>query len=413
MSKREAKRNVPPGKQADTPPQEKEGVRQETGLGEHAQRLIKICDELLRLGRDEGSGSRLAVTPRHLKKQARRAKGKGEHVPAVGSVAPITGPSGMLGRTGIALDDVWEALAQQFDALGREAAELVQALDPTRPIDFYTPGPAVPLCDLYPNTEWREPPSVRDDFRDAMRAAYPAWSREQLEDHLERVDLVRMHARVQFSKRQWPGFVMEHGEHRSFVSPPESVEAFDRRFKALKGWAEGRLAEEQALALHQSAGMLADDFQPTSCLTSLQVIGSGQVHDGWEALRAILAVATRKVDIEDAHIDADVVALLRSVPDWVAVRVLSRKLYEDADPAFRRLAQQRSGKLEVRTTANLHGRRIYVDDRAYILEDSIKELACKTASSIVPVDKPTETRRLMEDFERRWATAGVNIRPKA
>jgi hypothetical protein len=137
------------------------------------------------------------------------------------------------------------------------------------------------------------------------------------------------------------------------------------------------------------------------------------VHDGWEALRAILASASKRVDIEDAHINADVVALLRNAPEGVAVRVLTRKLYEDADPAFRRLAKQKSGTLEVRTTADLHPRRVYVDDRAYILDDSIKDLASKTASCIVPVDKPTETRRLMEDFERRWATAGVRIRPKA
>jgi len=171
-------------------------------------------------------------------------------------------------------------------------------------------------------------------------------------------------------------------------------------------WAS-RLEQEPA------EGGEAEDLQPTSCLTSLQVIGSGQVYDGWEALREILASASRRVDLEDAHINADVVALLRSAPDRVAVRVLTKKLYEDADPAFRRLAKQKSGTLEVRTTADLHPRRVYVDDRAYILDDSIKDLASKTASCIVPVDKPIETRRLTEDFERRWATAGVRIRPKA
>lgn len=176
-----------------------------------------------------------------------------------------------------------------------------------------------------------------------------------------------------------------------------------------------RRALENAVSQHigsQETPNSRGEFEPTSCLISLQVVDQGQVHDGWEALRAILAVATMRVDIEDAHINADVVALLRSVPDGVAVRVLTRKLYEDADPAFRRLAQQRSGKLEVRTTADIHPRRLYVDERAYILEDSIKDLALKTASSIVPV-KPNEALTLLEDFERRWVTAGVRIRPKA
>lgn len=192
------------------------------------------------------------------------------------------------------------------------------------------------------------------------------------------------------------------GEHNPFVY---QIEAWAKELeRAAAAFEEER--DEKAVE------GVAEDLQPTSCLTSLQVVGSGQVYDGWEALREILASATRKVDIEDAHINADVVALLRSAPDGVAVRVLTKKLYEDADPAFRRLAKQKSGTLEVRTTADLHPRRVYVDDRAYILEDSIKDLALKTASSIVPV-KTNEARRLLEDFERRWAGAGVRIRPKA
>jgi len=156
----------------------------------------------------------------------------------------------------------------------------------------------------------------------------------------------------------------------------------------------------------------AEDLRPTSCLTSLRVIDRGHVYDGWEALRAILRTAGEKVLIEDAYIDADGVALITSVSEGVCVRILTRRPCNDAEVAFRKLSQQRSGMLEMRTTRDIHGRRIYVDGRVWILEDSIKDLASKTASSIVPVNDP-ETQRLTEDFERRWATAGVRIRPKA
>jgi hypothetical protein len=156
----------------------------------------------------------------------------------------------------------------------------------------------------------------------------------------------------------------------------------------------------------------AEDLQPTSCLTSLQVIDRGQVYDGWEALRAILRTAGEKVLIEDAYIDADSVALIKSVSEGVCVRILTRRPCNDAEVAFRKLSQQRSGMLEMRTTRDIHGRRIYVDGRVWILEDSIKDLASKTASSIVPVNDP-EAQRLVEDFERRWQAAGVRIRPKA
>ena len=371
-----------------------------------AEQIVALCDEMLRLGREPGGEYKYGAL-----------------------------------RRGVMRGAQWETLAVELDGVAQRIANLVKSLVPAYDTTtFYNPAP-VSVHKAYPQARkelseegrfWLQEDWLRGEGAEAVQDADDLLNQDRADMDPEAFDLPddepaepdlyaiqEVRTRMQRTKMQWPGYVVELcltrsglRPYRLFYSPPAFLHAFDERFNALKTWAAER-ARQAGDGKTRGGKADAEDLQPTSCLTSLQVIGSGQVYDGWEALRAILAVATRKVDIEDAHINADVVALLGGAPDCVVVRVLTKKLYEDADPAFRRLQQQRSGSLEVRTTASLHPRRVYVDDRAYILEDSIKDLACKTASSIVPVGKPTETRRLMEDFERRWATAGVRIRPKA
>jgi len=153
--------------------------------------------------------------------------------------------------------------------------------------------------------------------------------------------------------------------------------------------AEAAAAEARALQDAQSP-----EFQIT--------FPRGRGYDAWRAIELILKAARDHVWIEDAFIDGEVVALLTSVPEQLPMRVLTRKLYEGADPAFRRLGQQRPGRLEVRTTAEIHGRRLFVDDRVWESSESIKELAAKTASTVKPLDSPDDVSGLRHDFEARW-----------
>ena len=128
----------------------------------------------------------------------------------------------------------------------------------------------------------------------------------------------------------------------------------------------------------------------------------GRVYDAWRAVESILRAARDHVWMEDAFIDSDVVALLASVPEQLPIRILTKKLYDGADASFRRLGQQRLGRLEVKTTGDIHGRRLFVDDRVWEISESIKDLAIKTASTVKPLESPHDVSKLRGDFEERW-----------
>jgi hypothetical protein len=135
------------------------------------------------------------------------------------------------------------------------------------------------------------------------------------------------------------------------------------------------------------------------------VFAKGRVYTAWCEIEAFLKAASDHVWLEDSHINGDVVTLLASVPEELPVRVLTRKLHDQADPALRKLGQQRPGRLEVKTTGQIHSRRIFVDKRVWETGDSIKDLAAKTAATVNEITSPEGVVTLRNDFELRWQAA--------
>jgi len=131
----------------------------------------------------------------------------------------------------------------------------------------------------------------------------------------------------------------------------------------------------------------------------------GRVYDVWQAVDSILRSARDHVWLEDPFIDRDVVGLLARLPEQLLVRVLTKKFYDGADASLKRLGEQRPGRLEVKTTGEIHGRRLFVDDRVWETSESIKDLAFKTASTVIPIDSPDDAAKLCNDFESRWKGA--------
>ena len=227
-------------------------ARQEPKGAGPAQEIVKICDEMLHLGREPGSGEGFIVTPHHPSKRPKR-KGKApldaEAVPAVGSFRSRSGPSGFYGRMGMVLDDVWEALSAEFDSRAERLADLVKALDPAYDTGtFYSPDP-VSVWVAYPKARKM---LSEDDQRavrktllalgdteakaDAFLSLLDTWQEEQTSN--------------MWTKMQWPGYVTEGSGRRIFLSKPALVHAFDRRFNALKNWA----AERARQARDEEAG---------------------------------------------------------------------------------------------------------------------------------------------------------------
>jgi hypothetical protein len=135
------------------------------------------------------------------------------------------------------------------------------------------------------------------------------------------------------------------------------------------------------------------------------VFAKGRVYDAWRNIEEILKAASDHVWIEDAYINGDVVSLLGSLPERLPVRVLTKKLFEGADPSLRRLGEQRQGRLEVKTTSQIHPRRIFVDQRVWESGDSLSQIAAKTASTVNEITSPEGVAKLQTDFESRWQSA--------
>jgi len=218
-----------------------------------AQEIVKICDEMLRLGREPGSGEGFVVTPRHPSKRPKR-KGKAPPdaepapsgaVPAVGSFRHRSGPSGLLGRMGMVLDDMWEALSAEFDSRAERLADLVKALDPIYDTaTFYNPAP-VSVWTAYPKARmalsederlWLQEKELSEGKTEADADAF-----------LVPIDaLNKARTKNEWTKMQWPGYVVQMDRHLVFISPPPFVHAFDRRFNALKEWAAERARQAGA-----------------------------------------------------------------------------------------------------------------------------------------------------------------------
>jgi len=221
-----------------------ERARQEPKGAGPAQEIVKICDEMLRLGREPGSGEGFIVTPHHPSKRPKR-KGKAppdaEAVPAVGSFRHRSGPSGLLGRMAMVLDDVWEALSTEFDSRAERLAVLVKALDLTYDTTtFYSPAP-VSVWEVYPKAR-------KGDLSERDRWWYRKnWDGEITADaFFAQLDALQESRTLQeWTKMQWPGRVFDIPGHRIFKSDPALVRVFDERFNTLREWAAERARQEK------------------------------------------------------------------------------------------------------------------------------------------------------------------------
>lgn len=302
--------------------QDAERARQEPKGAGPAQEIVKICDEMLHLGRE----------------------GDAKTGTAVGEYQPRSGPSGILGRMGQARDAEWQALSAKFDSRAERLADLVKVLDPAYDTGtFYSPAP-VSVYVAYPKARkmlsederlWLREKDLADGKTEAEADAFLA----QLDA------LQKARTRNMWTKMQWPGYVVDVPGHRRFLSPPELVHPFDRRFNTLKNWAAERARRERDTKPphgEENNYLPASQVQATLRLTYKELMGlldkcpeihrfkpSKQrlmVHVGdiiaWKA-----AQDKREVEVFDALDAADRPA--EEIADEFAMRIEKRKAAAD------------------------------------------------------------------------------------
>jgi hypothetical protein len=124
-------------------------------------------------------------------------------------------------------------------------------------------------------------------------------------------------------------------------------------------------------------------------------------------LSSIVKAAQQDIFIVDAYLDRDLFQLyVNRVSNIVKVRILSNKISTDVQIVARLCANGRP--LEMRATAAIHDRHVFIDQRGWVIGQSIKDAARKKPTYLVELEQPA-LGATKAAYESLWQTATVII----
>jgi len=133
----------------------------------------------------------------------------------------------------------------------------------------------------------------------------------------------------------------------------------------------------------------------------------GDEYAFYRDLSSLVQAATREVFIVDAYLDEQLFNLYVSkVPGGVPVHILSNKIGANVETVARMCAKSRS--IQLRSSADIHDRVIFLDQRGWVTGQSIKDAARKKPTYMIELNEPLLT--VSRDIHNRiWAVAAVII----
>lgn len=162
---------------------------------------------------------------------------------------------------------------------------------------------------------------------------------------------------------------------------------YEARIQAYEGVLNSCLAE---LKLDLSEPEIQSVFEP------------GQEYELYRTVKTILGFATKEIFIIDPYINAEMFEVYAdSIPRTVAFRLLSNRAY--IPPAVLALAQKYAsgGNFQLRSSADIHDRVVFADNRVWVSGQSLKDAAKKKPTYIVEHDEPL----MRQIYENVWAAA--------
>jgi hypothetical protein len=165
------------------------------------------------------------------------------------------------------------------------------------------------------------------------------------------------------------------------------LNAFDALLKALIGALRIQLPEEEVKGVYEP----------------------GQEYNFYRDLSSLFAATTQEIFIIDAYLAEEIFNLYVSkVNGSATVRILSNKIGTNVETVAKKYASSRL--LELRSTAHVHDRMVFFDQRGWIIGQSIKDAARKKPTCLVELGEPLLTVA-RDIYNQIWATAGVVIQP--
>jgi hypothetical protein len=131
----------------------------------------------------------------------------------------------------------------------------------------------------------------------------------------------------------------------------------------------------------------------------------GQEYDFYRDLSSLIEGATRDVFIIDAYLGEKVFNLyVDKVPASVTARILFNNIRGNVEAVARMYARGRP--LELRSSADVHDRMLFIDQRGWVSGHSIKDAAGKKPTYLIEIDEPL-LNAARDIHNRVWAGASV------
>ena len=133
----------------------------------------------------------------------------------------------------------------------------------------------------------------------------------------------------------------------------------------------------------------------------------GEQYAFYRDLSSLIVTATREIFIVDAYLDEQVFNLyVDKVPGGATVRILSNKIAANVETVAKMYAKGRP--LELRSSADVHDRAVFLDQRGWVTGQSIKDAARKKPTYLIELEEPLLSAA-RDSHNRIWATATVVI----
>jgi hypothetical protein len=131
----------------------------------------------------------------------------------------------------------------------------------------------------------------------------------------------------------------------------------------------------------------------------------GDQYGFYRDLSSLIATATQEIFIVDAYLDEKVFNLyVDKVPGSATVRILSNNIGANVETVAKMYATNRS--LTLRSSADVHDRMLFIDQRGWVIGQSIKDAARKKPTYLIELEEPSlSTER--DIHNRIWAAATI------
>jgi hypothetical protein len=137
-----------------------------------------------------------------------------------------------------------------------------------------------------------------------------------------------------------------------------------------------------------------------------QVFGPGAAYDFFRTLNELVGRATQSLFIVDPYMDSMVFdGYLANLERPIATRLLMHRYRDSIKGAASTFQTQHGGQIEIRRSADLHDRLIFIDTvQCWVLGASIKDAAAKKPTYLAPLAEDLVAEKL-RIYEGLWQTA--------